>query len=112
MTDAPACQAYPFDDLMLCDRCGLAWPAQGDKAPCEPVTYERMRAAALDALTSAERSLAMVMNLSLAGSPADPARARRRVAELGAIVKLLDRLTASPELKAAIAGKGRQHGQT
>jgi HD superfamily phosphodiesterase len=94
-----------------CERCGLAWD-DGDKAPpCLPMTFARMRQAALEEAERIEFSQS-ALTTSTATSPA--LRDRRyqpllkRAMELRAIVNLIDRVTGDREILDRLKTAGRK----
>jgi hypothetical protein len=113
MTAAPAegkCTARSVDGLMRCARCGLEWIAGTEKPACAPVTWSRMRSSLLYCLEREQTSARLLAEMkrdgtSAADQAANPAQCLRRAADLDAILTLLDRVTGSPKLKAAIVGK-------
>jgi hypothetical protein len=99
------CVAHLDDDLMVCARCGLDWPS-GDIGPaCDPITFDRLRRRMVSEVTGAEASLTNVYLLRREGKPADTAPARRRLAELDALSRLIDRATSDPRIKEILNGK-------
>lgn len=94
-----SCAAHADDDLMVCHRCGLEWPAGAPGPKCNPITFERLRARMLQEVTRAEASLIAVHAVRLNGGPADPSIARLRVAELEAIQCLVDRVTLDGQMR-------------
>jgi hypothetical protein len=91
---------------MICDRCGLSWP-QGEPAmACDPMTFNRMRERLLTQIQRAEISLMTVSNIAAGGKlPADPADARRELAECHALLRLFERVTCDQVIKDRLNGK-------
>ncbi len=102
------CKATAVGELMLCQRCGLQWDLADPPPPCEPMTFKRMRRRLVDEISAADSSLEIVTNLKRSGMPADPAPARRRLADLEALLRLFDRATETKELRELILGKPKQ----
>ena len=103
---APGCAATLQDDLMVCERCGLDWPAGTRPPKCQPITFEGLATRMLSEIAAAEASLVTVRRLQAKGVPTDGgAIARRRLAELCAVFRLVDRVRADPHLRAALNGR-------
>lgn len=104
-TPGAKCRAALNDDLMVCERCALEWPA-GSAAPrCAPITFDTLRTRMLSEVASAEASLAMVRDLKRDGKAADPAPARRRLGEIGAVLRLVEGVMADSVIKERLNGK-------
>jgi hypothetical protein len=107
-TPTVVCVAQQLGSGWECERCGLAWD-EGDKAPaCLPMTFARMRDAALTEAERIEQSQdALVMNTPT--SP--PIRTYRyqpqlkRAQELRACAKLIDRVVADREILDRLKGR-------
>ena len=99
------CKAAALDDLMVCERCGLSWLAGVEGPACEPITLERLRLRMLDHVSRSEMSLAVVDGLRRKGTPADPAPARRLLAEDSALFRLVERVMGDTEIKNRLSGK-------
>jgi hypothetical protein len=103
---AAPCSAIPFDDLMVCERCGLSWPAGGVALPCRPITLEDLRRRATSQAIAAEASLKTVCKYERNGPlPGDSAPARRTLAELNAITRLIDRVMGDPSIMEKLTAK-------
>jgi hypothetical protein len=105
--EKPACTASERDGVMECARCGFAWPsADKQPRPCDPITFQHLGARMQDECSRAEISLAAVTNLATAGMPTDGGfDARRRLAELGAVLRLVERCAGDAQIKAILNGK-------
>jgi hypothetical protein len=80
---------------MECVQCALAWDEDDARPPCLPLTYRRLREAALDAAELLEQSQRAAV---LAGYRKFRYQPRLKLAmELRAIVRMIDKLT--PEKK-------------
>lgn len=93
--------------MMVCERCGLEWRVIDAAPGCEPITYDRMRLAMLDVVAMYERSHRIISEIRADGGAANPATARRRMTELQMVLRLVERVGSSPDLKAAVSGKAR-----
>jgi hypothetical protein len=108
MTTKPdKCAAVDVDALMVCERCGLEWPADGQKPPCEPINFDRMRERLLDQVRDLERGYELLKDLKGEGMPVSTALARRRLEETRKILKLLDLVVFTPALKTAVQKANR-----
>jgi hypothetical protein len=107
-TPTVVCVAQQLTSGWECERCGLAWD-DGDAPPaCLPMTFARMRDAALTEAERIESSQdALVMNTPT--SP--PIRTYRyqpmlrRAQELRACAKLIDRVVADREIIDRLKGR-------
>jgi hypothetical protein len=100
------CRAALSDYMMICERCGLDWPAGTAGPKCSPITFEALHRRMLSEVTRAEVSLVSVLGLQGRGVPTDGGRrARRRLAELNAVLRMVERITGNAGLKAMLSGK-------
>lgn len=80
------CAAVELDEGMECERCALAWDKADARPPCAPVTFARLRAAALAAAERIEQSQRALVAAGLRGFRHQPALAHamelRRLAAL------------------------------
>jgi hypothetical protein len=102
------CVAQQRGPTWECERCGLAWD-DGDKPPaCLPMTFARMRDAALTEAERIESSQdALVMN-----TPTSPPLrtyryqpALKHAQELRACAKLIDRVVADRDILDRLKGR-------
>lgn len=109
MTDTPAtksCSAALNDGLMVCERCGQEWLADAGVRPaCDPITFETLCARARSDETQAEVSLQMIRAIKAEGGPGNTDFAVRRLAEVGAVRRLVERCASDPRIKAILNGK-------
>jgi hypothetical protein len=99
------CAARANEDLMVCEKCGLEWLV-GELGPqCNPITFEVLRLRTLSEIASAEASLSYVRAIKRGGQPADPTAARRRLAEIEAVSRLVDRCMSDRRIKELLNGK-------
>lgn len=85
------CKRTEVDDLVICNRCGMQWDLEDPAPPaCDPMSYSRMRARLVAEISSADTSLEIVAKLKRAGTPADPSIAKRKLAELEALLRFFD----------------------
>lgn len=103
---AQACKATEIDGQMVCGHCGLQWPVDDVKPDCDPMTFERMRKALGAEISRCELSIAVVDGLKAKGEPADPAAERRRLAELNALYRMLERVIADKAVRDLLNGRG------
>lgn len=97
---APACKAVSNDGLTVCASCGFEWPDGADKPACDPITFETLRMRMIEEATRAEASLLSVIGLGSKGMPTDGgAQARRRLAEIEAVLRLVERVAGSRTIK-------------
>ena len=100
------CKAALDEDLMICERCGLDWPAGTAGPKCSPITFETLRDRMLSQIIRAEASLISVQGLASRRMPTDGGRrARRCIAELKAVLRLVERIAGDDALKAMLNGK-------
>lgn len=100
------CKAALDEDVMICERCGLDWPAGSPGPKCSPITFEMLCDRMLSEVTRAEASLISVQGLASRGMPTDGGRrVRRRIAELKAVLRLVERIAGDVGLKAMLNGK-------
>jgi hypothetical protein len=100
------CSAALDDGAMICERCGLDWPEGSSGPKCSPITFETLHRRMLSEVTSAEASLVSVVGLQARGVPTDGGRrARRRLAELKAVPRLVERISGDGALKSILNGK-------
>lgn len=102
------CRAQAVDGVFSCAACGYRWP-EGERqpAPCSPIGFEAMKARLWSECTRAEASLGMVESLAATGMPADPAPARRRLAELERCLRLVELVAGDAALRTAVKEKNK-----
>lgn len=100
-----SCSAQNEKGTMVCRRCGFAWPEAEAAPSCRPITFEDLRLRMLSECSSAETSLRVVEEIRAAGTlPADPRAARRRLAELEAVHRLVDRCVTTAAIRDLLKG--------
>lgn len=85
---------------MGCDACGLEWGEADARPPCDPITFKAICARMLDEVCASATSLEIVTKLRERG---DPARERRRLAELKAAQRVIDWVAGDEETKKRMA---------
>ena len=108
LSSPPACMAAPIDDLMSCPRCGLEWPASAAAPACRPITFEDLRLRCLSEVAQAEASLATVRGLTGRRPTDGGATARRRLAELEAVTRLVEFIIGDAATKERLNASGRR----
>jgi hypothetical protein len=93
---AVKCEALAYSQLfMMCNRCGLAWPADQAKPDCAPMTFVRMVEAIELEAESHEASHTVVAALKETGMRADPQPPLARAAQLRTVARLVRKLSAN-----------------
>jgi len=113
-SEKPTCAAQQLTDGWVCERCGLAWD-DGDAVPsCLPMTFARMRTAAIE---EAERIESSQRALVEDDHPLPPLRKYRhqpqlkRAMELRAVARPIDRITADRDVLDRLKGSGKKTEQ-
>jgi hypothetical protein len=93
------CDALAYGEhFMMCDRCGLAWPADRAKPECAPMTFARMVEAIELEAESHETSHSVVAALKESGMRADPQPSLVRAAQLRTVARLVRKVSGSHEV--------------
>ena len=102
------CAAQQLSSGWECERCGLAWD-DGDTPPaCLPMTFARMRDAALSEAERIETSQDVLVMDTPSSPPIRTYRYQpmlKRAQELRACAKLIDRIVADREILDLLKGR-------
>jgi hypothetical protein len=102
------CQARRVHDRMACERCGVSWPDVVDGPACSPITFAQIADHALLMVVRAEGSLAIIRGIGGRGTPTDGgAKAERELAICKKLSRMVDKIAADPQLRAALNKKAR-----
>jgi hypothetical protein len=103
---AKACSAALNDGLMVCERCGQEWLADAAARPaCDPITFETLCARMRSDEAQAEVSLKIVRTIKAEGGPGNSDFALRRLAEVSAARRLVERCAGSAQIRAILNSK-------
>jgi hypothetical protein len=102
---AGTCAAALADGVMVCARCGFEW-LEGEAAPtCNPITFDHLRARMASEAASSEAWMIAMAEWKAEGKPVDLAPMRRRIAEINAVLRLVERCAGDAAIKAILNGK-------
>jgi hypothetical protein len=107
----PACAALQLTDGWKCEKCALAWDDGDRRPPCEPLTFTRLKDAALGEAERIEQSQWALTMGGLNDPPINKFRnleRLKRAMELRALARMVDKVRAGTATKLREEGKGHE----
>lgn len=104
------CQAIARGPFWTCERCGLAWDDRRPPAPaCGVMSFGRIKSRLEFEIEDFQGQHDMLARTQGDGIPADPSAPLKRAMELRAILRLVERITASEPILDILNPKRRKH---